>query len=104
MAVKSQLPKETEAAFQRALVKMALHLGWTVYHTRFSFGSNRGFPDLVLAKALQPVIFAELKREGEGPTETQEAWGHVLSLATGNEYYVWRPSDWDAIEARLKRE
>jgi hypothetical protein len=47
------------------------------------------------------LIFAELKAEGEQPTPEQREWLRDLAGAGEVEVYVWRPSDWPAIEATL---
>ena len=73
---------------------------------------DAGFPDLVLAHPQKGVIFAELKSEKGKPTEAQMEWLEVLSNATygcptKSDHWlvrvcVWRPSDMDEIEARLR--
>lgn len=73
-------------------------LGWRVYHTRFSWGSNVGFPDLVLAREGK-LAFVELKAEDGRLTAHQEAWLDELSVvekATEGRVraMVWRPRDW----------
>ena len=47
--------------------------------------TSKGFPDLVLARDYRPaarLVFAELKLEGEDPTDDQEIW-HALLRAAG---------------------
>ena len=39
-----------EADFQAQVVKLALLLGWKVYHTHDSRRSREGFPDLILIR------------------------------------------------------
>jgi hypothetical protein len=88
-------------AFVRRTAKMC---GWLVYHTRFSIKSDTGFPDIVLTNG-DEVVFAELKRQGRWPTEGRLAKGvhprwitgqdeWLCALArTGNQSYIWWPSD-----------
>ena len=93
--------EQPERSFQQQVEDAARFLGWRYYHTRRSDGSAKGFPDLVLVR--RPwIIFAELKREGRHPTKAQQAWLDELK-ACGIETYVWRPSDWPAIERRLRQ-
>lgn len=79
---------------------LALVFGWKVYRTYDSRRSPEGFPDVVLARAGEPPVFAELKREHGRTTPAQRAWGQVLAAA-GARHVVWRPSDWPAIVAVL---
>lgn len=84
---------ESEAHFQGWVMRAAREFGWSVYHTRFSVLSDGGFPDLVLVKAGEPVIYAELKRQVGVVTPKQQAWLDVLRSALGTRVFVWRPDD-----------
>jgi hypothetical protein len=78
-------------------LEAAGHLGWTKrYHTRFSWKSERGFPDLVLVRPPR-LIIAELKRDDRDTTAEQEDWLSTLRLVPGIEVYVWRPRDYDEV-------
>jgi hypothetical protein len=105
------VPVESEASFQSRVIKLASANGWKVCHFRPKHrqrGSRvTGFPDLVLAKKRDGkwsggIIFAELKRDGEWLDPAQVEWAEVLSAANSVEVCMWRPSDWAAIEARLR--
>lgn len=98
----SQRIPETEKGFQAAVVALAQRCGWKVYHPYRSDKSAPGFPDLTLAKAGQPIVFAELKTQHGRLTAAQHAWFHVLEHASGCEVYCWRPTDWPCIQARLQ--
>jgi VRR-NUC domain len=83
----------TEDDLLRSVRKIAGYTGYLVYHTRWSKGSEPGFPDVVLASATRKrLIFAELKTETGKPTAAQQLWLDTLT-ATGNEAYLWRPAD-----------
>lgn len=70
--------------------------GYKYYHTRYSLGSNAGFPDLVAVKGGR-LLFIELKTERGKCNDAQTDWGERLLLAAahnpGVEYLIWRPSD-----------
>ena len=90
--------KLSEKQFQSQVVALARACGWLCYHTYDSRRSTAGFPDLVMVR--ERVVFAELKRDGGRPTIPQSNWLHRLREA-GQEAYLWRPADWDAIEKTL---
>lgn len=94
----------SEKAFMAAVVRLAVQQGWKVYHPFDSRKSAPGYPDLTMAKPGRPVIFAELKLEGEKPTIEQEAWLETLRQATNTHVYLWRPSDWPQITEVLSHE
>ena len=120
MTTTRTLPVETEAAFQKAILKAATLLGWSSYHTRFSVGSKTGFPDLVLWHPRFGFFFAELKREGGKLTSSQAEHLESLSAAArainvlAEDLYpdhparvvvgCYRPSDWETVERVLKGE
>ena len=91
-----------EKQFLALVRELAQWCGWRVYHTHDSRRSPAGFPDLVLVR--RPiVILAELKAARGRLTPEQRAWLEALGQCPGVETYLWRPSDWRQIEARLKR-
>lgn len=99
--------RQTEAQFQAQVVELAEWLGYAWYHAHDSRRSPAGFPDLVLVRPRgrglsARVIFAELKSQRGRPTDAQHVWLTALIDADA-EVYVWRPSDFRAIEATLKR-
>jgi hypothetical protein len=87
--------------------------GFKVYHTRWSVGSDSGFPDLLLCRAADPtrglpgrLILAELKRAGRPLTrgtvrygrrlrwtEGQREWLTALLTCPGVEAYWWTTAD-----------
>lgn len=93
--------RETEASFMRSVSELAVVGGWRVYHAWLSVRSSPGFPDLLLTRPGDPVLYIELKLGGKQPTPAQAAWLEALSQASGTEVYCWRPGDWPAIAARL---
>ena len=99
----SSMSKSTylaESDFQQAVVDLARLHRWLVYHTYDSRRSTPGFPDLVLARDGK-LVFAELKSEGNSPSEAQQHWLNELQLAHPH-VFVWRPSDWRDIEVILR--
>ena len=109
------MPKSTltEANFQATVIELAELHRWRIYHVAKVKGqlrseTSKGFPDLVFARpgigaqyVRARLVFAELKLEGEYPTEDQEIWLDLLRSA-GKDVYVWRPSDWREIEEVLR--
>ena len=97
-------PAMSEESLLAAIRKLAKMTGgrWMTYHTRFSRGSEPGWPDLVLLSVRQRRLLAiELKREGEQPTAAQELWLGALA-AVGIETGVWRPGDLPEIASVLR--
>jgi hypothetical protein len=94
------VPKLTEKQFQRQVIQLAAHCGWEPYHTYDSRRSQPGFPDLVLAHPKRGLLFVELKTDTGRLTKDQDRWRLVL-LRAGADVRVWRPRDWDEIQATL---
>jgi hypothetical protein len=127
MSTRSQPPDTTdpselwaatvsEAAFQTGVIRLARSLNYEIYHhttaggkcrqcgTRSSGGrivTSKGFPDLVIARTDPPrLIYAELKSQKGRIAPEQREWQERLE-ANGQEFYIWRPSDWPDIERIL---
>jgi len=112
---RDQVLVQPEAVLLRQVMAYAHMRGWHCWHDRATNGPRRcyscgiflrqprnapGFPDLVLVRRPQ-VIIAELKAEGEKPSSQQVDWLDELR-ACGIDTYVWRPSDWAAIQEILR--
>ena len=93
----------SEKDFLEQVRALARYEGWLSYHTYRSTRSEPGFPDLVLVRPPR-VIFSELKTENGVLTWSQQVWLDRLARCEGLETYMWRPSDWDQIVEKLKRE
>lgn len=93
----------TEADFQRTVVDAARTLGWQVYHTTYSVGSDRGYPDLTLAHPNHGMLWLELKGPRGKVYPEQQEWIDFLNLA-GQKAYILRWDQWDVVEALLKGE
>jgi VRR-NUC domain len=63
-------------------------------------GDGGGFPDLLLCRG-SVLIAAELKTDKGQLTAEQEQWLEAFRAA-GIPAFVWRPSQWDQIEAVLR--
>ena len=92
----------SEATFLAWVRGEAKAWGWLTYHTRDSRGSDKGFPDLVLARPGCPLILAELKTSTGKLTEEQMAWMSILQHTPGVMAVVWRPADKATITALLR--
>lgn len=99
------LREVAEQDFMDQLVAAARLYGWRVMHVEFAFQRSGawgtptiydgpGFPDLMLVR--ERVVFIETKRETGKLTPKQEEWLDALRDA-GQEVYVARPSDFDAM-------
>lgn len=100
-----------ESAFQVQVIEFAEVWQWRVAHFHDSRRQVRpgvfvgdaaagGFPDLVFVR--ERLVIAELKTERGRLRPAQHSWIQALQVA-GVEVYVWRPSDWSAIEHVLGR-
>ena len=102
------LPQETEEEFKGQVMQLAKLRRWRLAHfrpaeTRKGWrtaveGDGSGFPDLVLVR--ERVVWAELKSARGVLSAEQIEWVAALEKA-GQEIYVWRPADWDAIVKTL---
>lgn len=92
----------TEKQFQHLVLELATTFGWRHYHTHNSRRSPHGFPDLVLVRDHDRVIFAELKTDAGKLTDKQQTWIDALTT-TSVETYVWRPNDLQQIAETFAR-
>jgi len=101
----------TEKDFQATVIALARKDGWIVGFTHDARKSEPGEPDLRMVHPDQHrVIFAELKtvkgrltkgrlnKSGRWMTG-QDQWGDAL-IASGVEYYLWRP---DGLDGEIER-
>lgn len=91
----------TEKEFQSNVVELASRLRWRSYHTLDSTGSAAGFPDVVLVRGTR-LVMAELKRDNGRISSAQQAWLDDLERVRSVGAYLWRPKDWDELEAVLR--
>ena len=107
------MSKGPEEALQSKVLALAKLYGWQRHHQRAGYqpGTQRwisaisgepGYPDLVLVRGNR-LIFAELKSDKGRLSPGQKEWIALLQGIPSIEVYVWRPKDWDEIEATLKR-
>jgi hypothetical protein len=104
------LAKETPEGVLLAQVrKLAKEQSFLSYHTHDSRKSEKGFPDLVLARPVSAssrgrLIFAELKEQRGKATAEQALWLDVLRHTLPDlEVYFWMPSDYPTIVDILTR-
>lgn len=91
----------TERDFQGEVLRAAGLPCWRTYHTLDSRGSAAGFPDIVALRGTR-LVMAELKRERGRVTDAQQAWLDDLARVETLETFLWRPSDWPAVEDVLR--
>jgi hypothetical protein len=92
----------TEAQFLTQVKQLAELMGWRVYHTLRSKGSDKGFPDLVMLRDGRQVV-AELKVGSNRATAAQLAWLQDFAEVPGVEAHLWTPELWDHITEILNR-
>ncbi len=100
----------SERDFERQVLELARLTGWRTAHFRPTktskgwrtpvSGDGKGFPDLVLVRPPE-IVFAELKAASGRVSSEQEAWLEALSRCEGIETRLWRPSDFEEIQAML---
>lgn len=94
------LSELTEKEWELQIIGTANHpgvarqVGFRVYHTLRSKGSQPGWPDWVLVR--ERVIYLELKSESGKPSDAQKQWLAAL-LRAGQEAYLARPRDLDRL-------
>ncbi len=93
---------QSERAFQAQVIALAKLTGWRIYHTYDSRRSEPGFPDLILIRG-SVLLAIELKSETGKPTAEQLAWLGSFAGVQRVESSLWRPSDWDTIQATLAK-
>jgi hypothetical protein len=89
-----------EAQIQNGLAGAAKSLGFCVYHTRYSIGSERGFPDLVIA-GYGKVMAIECKGPRGVISDAQQRWIAELAAAGITAMFVF-PSDYDRALAMIQ--
>jgi len=100
-----------EIDFMAQVTEYATLTGWSWLHVRagrtrdswrvpVSGPLGKGFPDLLLVRG-ERLLAVELKRDGGKPTPEQSEVLRLLSQA-GVTAMVWRPADWERIEATLR--
>lgn len=90
----------TEKDWQTRVLDLARWRGWRVFHPYDSRRSAAGFPDLVLVRGGR-LLFIELKSATGRVSPSQRRWLADLSACPGVGVYVWRPADWDDVQATL---
>lgn len=95
---------------QATIIELAHMYGWRVAHwpsvriTGRGGGSyyatplaadSKGFPDLVLCRPQDRVMFVEVKGDGDKVRPEQVEWIHDLASVPGVDMFVWTPEDLD---------
>lgn len=80
--------------------QLAEYCGWWVWHDNDSRRNRAGWPDLVLLKPGR-LIFAELKTDTGKLSAEQRRILSMLKMS-GQEVYIWRPTDFETIRGILK--
>lgn len=92
----------SEAAFQHLVTDLATVCGWYWWHDEDSRRNQAGLPDLLLLRGTR-LIWRELKTQRGRVRPAQRAFGQRLVRA-GQDWRVWRPSDWAEVVNTLTGE
>ena len=94
-------PKLTEAQMLAGLRSAAKQLGYMTFHTTYSIGSERGFPDLHIVGHGKQFVF-ELKGPRGKPGPHQEEWIDAYREAGVQASVIW-PGTYDyALELLIE--
>lgn len=88
MSIATKQPVMTEAQMQKGLIAAAKSLGYKCYHTQYSIGSERGFPDLHIVGHGKQFVF-ELKGPRGRPGPHQEEWIQAYREAGVQASVIW---------------
>ena len=77
----------TEAQLQRGLIDAVVALNGRCYHTTYSVGSDRGYPDLTISLPDARVLFLEVKGPKGVVSHAQVAW--LVCLGGSRAWVVW---------------
>ena len=89
-----------ESLFQTKVMALCREMKLHVHHCSLHRGPQAGFPDLVVI-GRGGVLWRELKSEYGILKSEQRALGYTL-LASGQDWRVWKPSDWDILKEELE--
>lgn len=91
----------TERQWQDLVRETAVMNHWLIYHTHDSRRSDKGFPDLTLART-GFLLFLELKTSSGRVTPEQQVWIDTLNSIYGPvKAMIARPRDWDYLSRLL---
>lgn len=90
-----------EKEFRKWVCQLATRHGWRYHFVIDSRWGPKGFPDLVLCKAPNKLLIAELKMPGKVATDLQLLWLGVFE-AVGVPAYLWYPEDQRFIRRLLR--
>ena len=85
----AEMNERGPGGLQEQVERECTQRGLEYFHPYDSRRSREGWPDMVIATALD-VIFVELKAEKRRPTEHQYKWLNLLT-SRGQRCYLWRP-------------
>jgi len=92
---------ETEKEWAAVVVGYARLRGWERFHPFLSIHSPSGWPDETFCRPPR-LVLAELKSERGKVTAAQRRWLDLLEGCPAVEVFVWRPSDWPAVQEVLR--
>lgn len=101
-SAQTAVARQTEKEFQRSVLEAASALNWFCLHFPNAVINPAGWPDLICFRGGKCLLM-ELKRENGKLGPKQEEMIDTLQHC-GQVVHVFRPSQWDEIEATLRGE
>jgi len=95
-SVEYRRPKN-EKELQKRIVAEARRLGWRIYHTMYSPGSDRGYPDLTLTHPSYDKLWIEVKGPNPKIYPEQLSWLADINAGPTGLAIMAFPIDLDAV-------
>lgn len=90
--------KMTEMQWQKTIEQSLKQFKWTFYHTRYSLGSEAGYPDLTCFHHEFGQMWIEVKTEAKSSVLSPNQHRWIAQIQdSGARCFVIRPRHWDVF-------